>query len=143
MLKRFFKSLFIILILSGIAALTGPIGGFIILLLVCAHNAGMVRQHGFKKGGYVPTPKQRKNAMSEEDGNKKSEAQRSVDAAVGFEMAVKQVLDHYMKDGLTVSQASGVLSLVKTEVEMSFFIKTGAFDGDIRNTVFSTSIQGS
>lgn len=142
MLKRFFKSLFIILILSGIAALTGPIGGLIILLLVCAHNAGMFRKHGFKKGGYVAAPKQRKNAMSE-DGNKKSEAQRSVDAAVGFEMAVKQVLDHYMKDGLTVSQASGVLSLVKTEVEMSFFIKAGAFDGDIRNTVFSTNIQGS
>lgn len=52
-------------------------------------------------------------------------AQSGVLAAINFERSVKQVLDRHIKQGLTVSQAAGVLSLVKTEVEMSFLMKIG------------------
>jgi len=71
-----------------------------------------------------------------------AEAQVGLLAAVNFEKAIKQVFDTYIKQGLTVSQAAGVLSLVKTEIEMSFFLRTGSFNNIIRETVFSTKVQG-
>lgn len=74
---------------------------------------------------------------------RQAEAQVGVLAAVNFEKAIKQVFDTHIKQGLTVSQAAGVMSLVKTEIEMSFFLRTGSFNNVIRETVFSTKVQGS
>lgn len=69
-------------------------------------------------------------------------AQSGVLAAVEFERSIKQVLKESMGQGLSVSQASGILSLVKTEVEMSFFLRTGGFNSSIQDIVLNTDVEG-
>ena len=69
-------------------------------------------------------------------------AKNGLDAAIGFETAIKDVCSEYMAQGLTVTQASGVLSLVKTEIEVSFFFRYGPLKEVIREVVFSTEVGG-
>lgn len=76
--------------------------------------------------------------MSEET----NAAQRAVDAAVGFENSIRQSLNYYMGEGLSVTQGVGVLALMKTEIEMSYFLKHEEFKDVIREAVFDTKIGG-
>ena len=56
------------------------------------------------------------------------ECKTPVEAAVGFEISLGEVLSHYLKQGLSVSNAVGVLTCVTSEITLSFNMQKGLID---------------
>lgn len=54
------------------------------------------------------------------------------DAAVQFELALTEILNHYMQNGLQVANAVGVLECVKSEMTVSFYAAKGGIDKRIK-----------
>lgn len=53
-------------------------------------------------------------------------------AAVSFEMSVREVLAHYMAEGLTVSGAVATLALMQNEISMSHLLVSGHLDVPVK-----------
>ena len=52
-------------------------------------------------------------------------ANNRMDMAVGFELALKQLISEYQKQGLTVTNAVGTLALIQMEISTAFITNVG------------------
>ena len=64
-----------------------------------------------------------------------AQCKEPIEAAVGFEVALGEVIGHYMTQGLSVSNAVGVLACVTSEITLSFNLQRGLVDQRIAGVV--------
>lgn len=57
------------------------------------------------------------------------------DAAVHFEQALAEILQHYSTQGLSVSNAVGVMQCVQSDMCLSFSVARGTIDPRIKNLI--------
>jgi hypothetical protein len=75
--------------------------------------------------------------MSEEpEKYQAADANRSMKSAIQFEESLRQCIDYYMQEGLTVSNAVGTLALLQQEVSLAFCVSNGVIDDQIKRAVF-------
>lgn len=58
-----------------------------------------------------------------------NESRDPTQAALGLEIAMREVLTHYMAQGLTVTGAVGTLELCKLDIANQFFQKSAVEEG--------------
>lgn len=64
-----------------------------------------------------------------------AECKTPIEAAVAFEIAIAEAISHYMGQGLTVSNAVGVLTCVTSEITLSFNLNKGMVDKRIMQAI--------
>lgn len=74
--------------------------------------------------------------------NYEPQRDKSAKLAVGFEIELREVINKYLQQGITVANATGVMSVLKADIEFTYIMKSPGFADKVRETVFSTKIEG-
>lgn len=66
-----------------------------------------------------------------------ADPKNAMDSAIKFEKSLRECLDYFMKEGLTVSNAVGTLALLQQEISLAFCVSHGVVDEQIKAVVFA------